>query len=84
MDGLVAIEKNNDSSGGTIIRPVMSRPDYRAGDQVQPGSAIAQVIDPTQMDLTARLVRNREVMSRSDKRPRWNLTRSRVKSSRER
>ena len=54
MDGLVAIEKNNDSSGG-LMWPGMSIPDYRAGDQVQPGSAIAQVIDPTQMDLTAKV-----------------------------
>ncbi|MGC2184269.1 MAG: efflux RND transporter periplasmic adaptor subunit [Terriglobales bacterium] len=54
MDGLVAIEKNNDSSGG-LMWPGMSIPDYRAGDQVEPGSAIAQVIDPTQMELTAKV-----------------------------
>ena len=33
----------------------MSVPDYRAGDQVQSGSAIAQVIDPSQMELTSKI-----------------------------
>ncbi len=30
----------------------MSLPDYRAGDQAQPGSAIAEVVDPGGLDLT--------------------------------
>jgi len=53
MDGLVSIEKN----GGLdeMMWPGMSMPDYRAGDQVRPGSAIAQVIDPGQMELTSRI-----------------------------
>src|SRR5882724_12019016 len=53
MDGLVSIEKN----GGLdeMMWPGMSMPDYRAGDQVRPGSAIAQVIDPRQMELTSRI-----------------------------
>jgi hypothetical protein len=33
----------------------MSVPDYRAGDQVESGSAIAQVIDPSQMELTSKI-----------------------------
>jgi len=52
MDGLVSIEKNRDANGG-MMWSGMSVPEYRAGDQVQVGSAIAQVIDPSQMDLTS-------------------------------
>jgi len=48
MDGLVAIERNTGALG-EMMWPGMSIPDYRAGDQVQPGSAIAQVIDAGQM-----------------------------------
>jgi len=53
MDGLVSIEKN----GGLdeMMWPGMSMPDYRAGDQVRSGSSIAQVIDPSQMELASRI-----------------------------
>jgi HlyD family secretion protein len=53
MDGLVSIERN----AGTMQFgwPGMSVPDYRAGDQVESGSAIAQVIDPSQMELTSKI-----------------------------
>jgi HlyD family secretion protein len=54
MDGLVAIERNTGSMG-EMMWEGMSIPDYRAGDQVQPGSAIAQVIDPSQMQLTSKI-----------------------------
>jgi multidrug resistance efflux pump len=54
MDGLVAVERNAESMGG-MMWPGMSIPDYRAGDQVQPGSAIAQVIDPGQMELDGKV-----------------------------
>ncbi len=47
MTGLVAIERNFDALGGIGWRG-MTVVDYRAGDQVQAGSAIAQVIDSTQ------------------------------------
>ena len=47
MDGLVSIEKNMDAAGGLFFTG-MSVPDYHAGDQAQPGSAIAQVVDPTE------------------------------------
>jgi hypothetical protein len=33
----------------------MSLPDYHPGDQVQPGSPIAQVVDPLGMDLTSKV-----------------------------
>jgi multidrug resistance efflux pump len=54
MDGLVAIQKNMDSTGGFFFSGA-SLPDYHVGDQAQPGSAVAQVIDPREMDLTAKV-----------------------------
>jgi multidrug resistance efflux pump len=54
MDGLVSIERNAGSMGEMTFSG-MSIPDYRAGDQVQPGSAIAQVIDAGQMDLASKI-----------------------------
>lgn len=52
MDGLVSIQKNMNASGGFFFTG-MTLPDYHPGDQVQPGSAIAQVVDPQGMDLTS-------------------------------
>jgi HlyD family secretion protein len=54
IDGLVSIEMNIGQMGGMMWQG-MSMPDYRAGDQVQPGSAIAQVIDASQMELTGKI-----------------------------
>ncbi|HEY2468680.1 MAG TPA: efflux RND transporter periplasmic adaptor subunit [Terracidiphilus sp.] len=54
MDGLVSIQRNMNASGGFFFSG-MSLPDYRPGDQVQPGSPIAEVLDPTEMNLTARV-----------------------------
>jgi multidrug efflux pump subunit AcrA (membrane-fusion protein) len=54
MDGVVAIEKNMDSSGG-MFWGGMSVPDYREGDQAYPGRTIAQVIDPNDMEISAKL-----------------------------
>lgn len=54
IDGLVAIQKNFDSAGGMFFSG-MSTPDYHEGDQAQPGSAIAQVIDSRDMELTAKV-----------------------------
>jgi len=54
MDGLVSIERNAGSMGEMAFSG-MSIPDYRAGDQVRPGSAIAQVIDAGQMDLASKI-----------------------------
>jgi multidrug resistance efflux pump len=53
MDGVLAIEKNVDSTGG-MFWGGMSLPDYREGDQVRPGNAIARVIDPSNMDMVAK------------------------------
>ena len=54
MDGLVSIQKNENASGGFFFTG-MSLPDYHEGDQVQPGSSIAQVVDPQGLDLTSKI-----------------------------
>jgi HlyD family secretion protein len=54
MDGLISIQRNMNASGGFFFGG-MTLPDYRPGDQVQPGSPIAQVLDPSQMNLTVRV-----------------------------
>jgi multidrug efflux pump subunit AcrA (membrane-fusion protein) len=54
MDGLISIQKNMDASGGFFFTG-MSLPDYRAGDQAQAGSAIAQVVDPSGLELTSKV-----------------------------
>ena len=54
MGGVVAIERNMDSGGG-IFWEEMSAPDYREGDQAYPGISIAQVIDPNDMEVSAKL-----------------------------
>jgi HlyD family secretion protein len=54
MDGLVSIQKNMNASGGFFFTG-MSLPDFHPGDQVQPGSAIAQVVDPLGMDLISKV-----------------------------
>lgn len=54
MDGLISIQKNMNASGG-IFFTGMTLPDYRPGDQVYPGNAIAQVLDPAGLNLTAKV-----------------------------
>ena len=54
MAGLVAIDRNSDAMEG-FGGPGMAVPDFRAGDQVQPGTSIAQVIDSKEMELTAKI-----------------------------
>ena len=54
MDGVVSIEKNMDSNGG-MFWDGMSVPDYHEGDQAYPGRTIAQVVDPTDMEISAKL-----------------------------
>ena len=54
MDGMLSIQKNLMASGGFIFSG-MTLPEYRAGDQVQPGSSIAQIIDPIEMNVVAHL-----------------------------
>ncbi len=54
MDGLVALEKNEGASGGFFFSG-MSLPEYREGDQVEPGRSVGQVIDPKSMELVAQV-----------------------------
>jgi HlyD family secretion protein len=54
MDGLISIQKNMDASGGFFFTG-MSVPDYHAGDEARAGSAIAQVVDPTELELKAKI-----------------------------
>jgi multidrug resistance efflux pump len=54
MDGLISIQRNPNALGGMMWQG-MSMPSYRAGDQVQAGSAIAQVIDATQMEVMSKI-----------------------------
>jgi len=54
MDGVIAIERNRDSTGG-FFGGGMSVPDYREGDQTNPGSIIARVLDPADMEVSTRL-----------------------------
>jgi multidrug efflux pump subunit AcrA (membrane-fusion protein) len=54
MDGLISIQKNEQASGG-IYFTGMSLPDYRPGDRVYPGGAIANIVDPMSLDLTSKV-----------------------------
>lgn len=54
MDGLIALQKNENASGGMFFDG-MTLPEYHEGDQVEPGVGVGQVIDPTSMDLSAKV-----------------------------
>lgn len=54
MDGLVALEKNEGATGGFFFSG-MSLPEYREGDQVEPGRSVGQVIDPQGMEMVAKV-----------------------------
>ena len=54
MDGLVALEKNERAAGGFFFGG-MTLPEYRQGDQVDPGSTVGQVIYPREMELAAKV-----------------------------
>jgi HlyD family secretion protein len=54
IDGLVVIEGNRDSTGGFFFSG-MTLPDYHVGDQVNPGSSIAEVIDVSHLELSAQV-----------------------------
>lgn len=49
MDGLVSIEKNH----GEFFFSGMTVPEYREGDQVEPGRPVCQVVDPKGLELVA-------------------------------
>jgi len=52
MDGIAATEKNTE---GGMYFGGMTVPDYREGDQTSPGATIARVIDPSDMEVSAKL-----------------------------
>jgi len=54
MDGLVSIQKNMNALGGFMFTG-MTIPDFHEGDQAQPGIPIAQIVDPSGMDLTSQI-----------------------------
>jgi HlyD family secretion protein len=55
MDGLIALEKNEGAMGGFCCFPGQTFPEYREGDQVQPGRTVGQVVDPKEMELSAKV-----------------------------
>ncbi|HEV2494603.1 MAG TPA: efflux RND transporter periplasmic adaptor subunit [Terriglobia bacterium] len=55
INGLVQVRENQEASGGFFFTG-MTLPDYREGDQVYPGSFVAEVLDTEQMELQAKLV----------------------------
>lgn len=54
IDGLVVIQGNRDASGGFFFTG-MTLPDYHVGDQVNPGSSIAEVIDVSHLEVYAQV-----------------------------
>ena len=54
IDGLVVIHGNRDASGGYYFGG-MTLPDYHVGDQVNPGSSIAEIIDISHLEVSAKV-----------------------------
>jgi HlyD family secretion protein len=54
IDGLMVIHGNRDSTGGFFMDG-MTLPDYHIGDQVNPGSSIAEVIDSSRLEISAQV-----------------------------
>jgi multidrug resistance efflux pump len=54
IDGLVVIHGNRDSTGGFFMYG-MTLPDYHVGDQANPGSSIAEVINISHLEVTAQV-----------------------------
>ncbi len=53
IDGIVAVEKNEDAGGDFFWGQML--PEYREGDQVQAGRRVGQVIDPKEMEILAKV-----------------------------
>jgi HlyD family secretion protein len=53
IDGIVVVHGNVESTGGFFIGQTL--PDYQVGDQVNPGSSIAEVIDLTKLEISAQV-----------------------------
>jgi multidrug resistance efflux pump/HAMP domain-containing protein len=52
MDGLVAVQENRQTN---FYYPGMRLPEYRQGDEVQPGAFVAQVLDVEQMEIQGKV-----------------------------
>src|SRR2546430_11983091 len=52
IDGIVVIHGNRDSTGGFFFFG-MTLPDYHVGDQVNPGSSIAEAIEMPHLEVPA-------------------------------
>jgi multidrug resistance efflux pump len=53
FDGVVTLRQNMQAFGGIVFPPM---PEYRVGDAAFPGQAIADVIDPSQVEVVAKLL----------------------------
>ena len=53
IDGLVVVKPNVESTGGWFFGQAL--PDYHVGDQVNPGSSIADVIDISHLEVSAQV-----------------------------
>lgn len=54
LEGLVSVKQNWQASGG-FFYPGMRLPEFRAGDQVEPGSPVAEVLDVSQMEIQTKV-----------------------------
>lgn len=54
FDGFVTIKPNTMAFGGVIFSPA-ALPDYRVGDAAYPGQLIAELVDTTRVEITAKL-----------------------------
>ena len=53
-DGIVVVHGNQSANGG-IFFPGMTMPDYQPGDQVGPGTTVADIIDIGEMEVAAKV-----------------------------
>jgi HlyD family secretion protein len=54
MDGLVEVKLNRQAGGGFYFTG-MVLPDFQEGDQAYPGEMVAQVVDPSNMEIQAKV-----------------------------
>jgi HlyD family secretion protein len=54
IPGLVVVKENRDASGGFFFSG-MTLPEYREGDTVQPGRAVAEIVDLSEVEIRAKV-----------------------------
>jgi multidrug efflux pump subunit AcrA (membrane-fusion protein) len=54
IEGLVSLQENRQASGGFFF-PGMKPPEYREGDQVWPGTMVAEVMNTNQMEINSKV-----------------------------